>query len=59
VVQAGGSYTKVTATPVAGGTYTDAGVPGGRTYYQVVTAVDSSGNESGYFNEAAAAVMTP
>ncbi|WP_028986261.1 S8 family serine peptidase [Thermicanus aegyptius] len=37
--------------------YTDGGVVASQTYYYVVTAVDYSGNESGYSNEAS--VTTP
>ena len=37
-------------------TYTDWLVSSGRTYYYVVTALDSAANESNYSNEAVAAV---
>ena len=36
--------------------YTDASVQNGSTYYYVTTAVDSSGTESSYSNEAQAIV---
>jgi len=42
----GGPYTKLTATPSAGTTYSDTTVQSGQTYYYVVTAVDSNNNES-------------
>jgi HYDIN/CFA65/VesB family protein/centrosomal CEP192-like protein len=40
-------------------TYTDAAVISGSTYRYVVTAVDSSGDESPYSNEATAVIPTP
>jgi pectin methylesterase-like acyl-CoA thioesterase len=43
---AGGSYTKLTATPVTASTFTDTGVPAGKTPYYKITAVDLSGNSS-------------
>jgi hypothetical protein len=56
----GGPYTtKLNASPVSGVTYTDTSVVAGQTYYYVVTAVDSSGNESVYSNQAPATVPTP
>jgi hypothetical protein len=55
----GGPYTLITSSPVAGTTYTDTTVQAGVTYFYVVTAVDSSGNESAYSNEASATVPTP
>ncbi|VGO15729.1 Arylsulfatase [Pontiella desulfatans] len=42
------------ATNVAESTYADVGMPGGITYYYVVTRVDFSGVESGFSNEIAA-----
>jgi hypothetical protein len=55
----GGPYTLVTSSPVSATTYTDTTVQAGVTYYYVVTAVDASGNESVYSNEASASVPTP
>jgi hypothetical protein len=52
----GGPYTQLTAAPVAAASYTDYTVQSRQTYYYVVTAVDSSGNESGYSNEAQALI---
>ncbi|MFO8006838.1 MAG: PA14 domain-containing protein, partial [Candidatus Brocadiia bacterium] len=49
----GGPYTQI-ATGVATSDYTDTGVTNDTTYYYVVTAVDTSSNESGYSNEASA-----
>jgi hypothetical protein len=55
----GGPYTLVNSSLVAGTTYTDLGIASGQTYYYVVTAVNSSGAESVYSNQASAAVPTP
>jgi hypothetical protein len=55
----GGPYSKLNSTPNAGLTYTDSTVAAGQTYFYVVTAVDSSGNESVVSNEAAVTVPTP
>jgi fibronectin type 3 domain-containing protein len=53
---AGGPYTKVNSALTSGTTYVDNGVTAGKTYYYVVTAVDATGAESGYSNEAAAVI---
>ncbi len=50
----GGGYSKVNGGLVGGVNYTDSTVQNGVTYYYVTTAVDSSGNESTYSNEASA-----
>jgi fibronectin type 3 domain-containing protein len=56
----GGPYTLLTGTPVAASPYTDSSsVQAGVTYYYVVTAVDSNGNESVFSNEASVTVPTP
>ncbi len=56
----GGPYsTKANSSAVAGLTYTDTTVLAGQTYYYVLTAVDTSGNESGYSTQAAATIPTP
>jgi hypothetical protein len=47
----GGPYTRVTASPVAATSYLQTGVPGGQTYYYVVTCVGTDGVESGYSNQ--------
>jgi fibronectin type 3 domain-containing protein len=49
----GGPYGQI-ASDVAGSDYSDSTVTNGTTYYYVVTAVDTSSNESGYSNEASA-----
>jgi hypothetical protein len=54
--KSGGSYTLVDSSLVTIMNYTDSTVQTGLTYYYVVTAVDASGNESGYSNEAAAII---
>ena len=55
----GGPYVKLNATAVSGTSYTDTGVVAGQLYYYVVTAVDSSGVESVYSNQASATIPTP
>ncbi len=47
----GGSYSQI-ATDVINSDYADTGLIDGTTYYYVITAVDSSGNESGNSAEA-------
>jgi hypothetical protein len=42
----GGPYTKLTAAPVTTTSFTDTTVQSGRTYYYVVTSVNSAGLES-------------
>lgn len=54
--QSGGPYSVLNTTLNAGLTYTDSSVQSGQTYYYVVTAVDSSGNESVYSNQATAVI---
>ncbi len=49
---AGGPYTRVNGARVATHAYTDSGLTNGTTYYYVVTAVDTSNNESPDSNEA-------
>ena len=50
----GSSYTKINSSLVTALNYTDSTVQNGTIYYYVTTAVDSSGNESGYSNVASA-----
>ena len=57
--QSGGPYTLINSGLVSGTTYTDSTVQSGTTYFYVVTAVDSSGNESAFSNEVQAVVLTP
>jgi hypothetical protein len=52
----GGPYTKVNSALVPTSAYTDNSVQSGTTYYYVTTAVDSSGVETAYSNEAVATV---
>lgn len=52
-----GSYGSALATNVALSEYTDETVQDNTTYYYVVTAVDTSGNESGFSNEASFTVI--
>jgi hypothetical protein len=53
----GGPYTKAATTTVSN--YTDTGLTNGITYYYVVTAFDSSNNESAYSNQAAGTPHNP
>jgi hypothetical protein len=56
----GGPYAvKLNSAVVPGTAYTDTAVQAGQTYFYVVTAVDSSGAESVYSNQASALVPTP
>lgn len=50
--RSGGGYTRVNASLTAGTEYTDKKVKSWKTYYYVITAVDRSGNETGYSPEA-------
>jgi fibronectin type 3 domain-containing protein len=52
----GSGYVKLNSSLVSGLTYTDSNVQSGTTYYYVATAVDSSGNESAYSNQASAPI---
>jgi fibronectin type 3 domain-containing protein len=53
----GGPYTKIASTAYL--TYQDLDVASGVTYYYVATAVDTSGLESVYSNQASAVIPTP
>ena len=55
----GGPYAKVNTSLIPGTSYVDSTVQAGQTYYYVATAVDTSGNESTYSNEAQAVVPYP
>ena len=57
--QSGGPYVAVNSGLDATTSYTDNSVQAGLTYYYVVTAVDGSGNESVYSNQAQAVIPTP
>jgi hypothetical protein len=52
----GSGYTKLNSSLVASVAYTDSTVANAMTYYYVTTAVDGSGNESSYSNEASAVI---
>jgi fibronectin type 3 domain-containing protein len=52
----GSGYTKLTASLVSPVNYTDSSVVNGTTYYYVTTAVDGTGTESAYSNEAVAVI---
>jgi hypothetical protein len=52
----GGPYAKINSSLVAVLDYTDSTVQSSTTYFYVTTAVDSSGNESGFSNEVSATI---
>ncbi|HET7206523.1 MAG TPA: choice-of-anchor D domain-containing protein [Terriglobales bacterium] len=52
----GSGYVKINTSLVTVLTYTDTNVQNGTTYYYVTTAVDSSGTESAYSNQATAVI---
>ena len=52
----GGPYTKLTTSTVSLSSYTDSTVQSGKTYYYVVTAVNSSSVESTYSNQVTAVI---
>ncbi|HXJ94148.1 MAG TPA: choice-of-anchor D domain-containing protein [Terriglobia bacterium] len=55
----GGPYTQINSSLISATTYTDSNVVAGQAYYYVTTAVNSSGVQSGYSNEASATVPNP
>ncbi|MDX1450874.1 MAG: hypothetical protein R3246_17620, partial [Acidimicrobiia bacterium] len=55
----GGPYTKINTVTVTTSAYSDTTVTNDTTYFYVVTAVDSSANESGNSNEASATPTGP
>jgi hypothetical protein len=55
----GGPYNKLNGALLAASAYTDNAVSNGTTYYYVVTAVDTSDNQSGNSAEASATPNTP
>jgi Abnormal spindle-like microcephaly-assoc'd, ASPM-SPD-2-Hydin len=57
--QSGGPYTQLNSVMEARTTYTDDNVQGGQTYFYVVKAVEGSGKESAYSNQAQAAIPSP
>jgi hypothetical protein len=52
----GGPFTKLNSAEIQATTNTDTTVQAGNTYYYVVTALDASGEESGYSNQATAVI---
>jgi len=50
----GGGWVKANDAPIASTSFTDTGLRNARTYYYVVTALDSVGNESAYSNQVSA-----
>ncbi len=50
----GGGFAKVNQSPISNLHFTDTGLRNARTYYYVVRALDSLGNESGVSNEVSA-----
>lgn len=52
----GGSYSRLTSSPVSNTTYMDSNLDTAQTRYYVVTSVDSSGGESPYSNQATAVI---
>ncbi len=55
----GGPYAALTSSPDPSLTFSDTTVSAGQTYYYVVTALNSSGIESLYSNEAQAIIPSP
>jgi hypothetical protein len=55
----GGPYTLVNAALITSLTFDDVSIQPGQPYYYVVTAVDNSGNESGYSAESTVTVPSP
>ncbi len=57
--EAGGPYSKVNSSAIAGTQYTDSSVQAGHTYYYVVRSVESNGVQSSYSAQVSAIVPTP
>jgi fibronectin type 3 domain-containing protein len=55
----GASYTRVNGSASLTPNYADSTVQSGKTYYYVVTQLDSTGLESGYSSQATAVIPTP
>jgi Abnormal spindle-like microcephaly-assoc'd, ASPM-SPD-2-Hydin len=55
----GGPYVGINSSLIPTSSYVDSGVASGGRYYYVATAVDTSGNESAFSNEASATVPNP
>jgi hypothetical protein len=52
----GGPYARITSGPDGSMSYTDIAVSAGKSYFYVVTAVEGSGTESTYSNQAMAVI---
>lgn len=55
----GGPYSKINSALDASTAFSDSNVNSGQTYYYVTTAVNGSGDESSYSNQAKAVIPTP
>jgi Abnormal spindle-like microcephaly-assoc'd, ASPM-SPD-2-Hydin len=55
----GGPYAQINSAMATNTAYSDSSVASGQTYYYVTTAVDGSGTESTYSNEAQGVIPTP
>jgi hypothetical protein len=55
----GGPYVGITSSLISITSYIDSSVTSGGKYYYVATAVDNSGNESAFSNEASATIPNP
>jgi len=55
----GGPYSLLNSTLDAGTSYIDLSVVSGSQYFYVTTAVDASGTESAFSNEASATIPNP
>jgi HYDIN/CFA65/VesB family protein/centrosomal CEP192-like protein/ASPM-SPD-2-Hydin domain-containing protein len=55
----GGPYTRINSALDSNTSYMDSSVQAGQTYYYVTTAVDSTGTESSYSNQAQAVIPSP
>ena len=53
-----GAFTKLNSAVATATSFTDTNVQLGQTYYYVLTAVDASGNESGYSSPVSAVIPT-
>jgi hypothetical protein len=53
---AGGSYARINSSPTNSTKYADGSVAAGETYYYVVTALTSNGEESAYSNQISAVI---
>jgi ASPM-SPD-2-Hydin domain-containing protein/centrosomal CEP192-like protein len=55
----GGPYGRISSSEVGGLSFSDPTVSSGATYFYVVTAVNSAGDESGFSNETPAVIPNP